>query len=144
MTSMRSQFRSPALRRRGVTMLGLIALTALLAIMCSIILDRSLEVYQASGMLESRLAARAAAEGVAAMMTADPAHPPKGKDASALKLGAASVTCGAAAPAGKGELLVPMTVKVRKPGASRDSYAGQFKARYSNAGSGWRLLRVEE
>ena len=50
-------------RQRGVTMLGLMALAALLAMWCAIILDRSSDTYRAGAMLEWRLQARAAARG---------------------------------------------------------------------------------
>src|SRR5688572_8321703 len=57
---------------RGMTMLGLAALTLILGTFSAIILDRSAESYRSAATLETRLQARAAAEGAALLLAPDP------------------------------------------------------------------------
>lgn len=125
--------------RRGVTMVGLMALAVLLAVCCSIILDRSVEAYRAGAMLEWRLQARAAAEGVAVMVANDPAHPPEPQ-----VLGPATVICRPPQPAGNAQAVVPMEVSIRPHGSTVARYTARYLARCIRSGAGWQLLRLEE
>ena len=123
-------------RRRGVTMLGLLPLAMLLAVWCSIILDRSIDAYRTTAILEWRLQARAAAEGVAVMILEDPARPLEPQN-----LGPVTVICQSATPDGERGMLVNMDVAVDPPDAC---FTIRYRAHCVRDGAGWRLLRLEE
>jgi hypothetical protein len=121
-------------------MLGLMPLAMLLAVWCTLILERSTAAYRASAMLEWRLQARAAAEGAAVLVAAgNPARPP-----AAQRMGDALVTCGAPKPAGTGQMIVPLEVAIRPHGDEETRYATHYQARCTFNGDAWRLLRLEE
>lgn len=134
---------NPRNHQRGVTLLPLLALAALLAVWCTIILNRSTDTYRASAVLEWRLQALAAAEGVALLLLDNPARPLEPQT-----LGAATVTCRPSAPAGDRQTLVPLDVAIKAPGGppgrAGTRYTAHYRARYVRGGAGWQLLRLEE
>jgi hypothetical protein len=125
--------------QRGVTMLGLLALVALLAAWCAIILDRSVETYRASAMLEWRLQARAAAEGLCVLLRDDPARPLEPQS-----LATATVRGGEAVADGERRLFVPLEVSIAAPGGGEARYSARYRALFVRGDAGWRLLRLEE
>lgn len=125
--------------RRGVTMAGMLVLAALLATFCAAILERSTATYRTSAVLEWRLAACAAAEGVAVMLLADPARPP-----APQVLGSATVTCHPPETAGASQALVALDVDVRTRNSDEIRHTAHYQALCVRDGAAWRLLRLEE
>ena len=92
--------------KRGSAMLGFLPLVVLLGTMCAIVTSRSLDMYRASGAMEVRLQARAAAEGAAAAGLANAPGTPADFDA-----GRCRVTFGTATGTAD-ERTLPFTVEV--------------------------------
>lgn len=90
-------------------------------------------------MLEWRLAARAAAEGVAVLLLADPTRPP-----APQTLGAATVTCHPPETAGASQALVALDVAIRTRQGDEVCHTAHYQALCVRDGAAWRLLRLEE
>jgi hypothetical protein len=102
---------------------------------CGLVLARSLDAYRVSAVLEQRLQARAAAEGAAVAIVADPAVP-----RGPMEVGVCQVSF-VDPNAADSAATVTLAVSVR-PRGTRESMARRFEAAYARGAAGWLLERL--
>jgi hypothetical protein len=116
-------------------MFGFAALLTILAVLCALVLARSLDAYRVSATLEQRLQARAAAEGAAVAIESRPdgTHEP-------MMIGTCEVSF-AVPQNGESATIVPLTVSV-KPNGKRETLSRDFTAVYARGNGTWALERL--
>lgn len=125
-------------KNRGSLMLGMAALIAITTAACAVVLARSLDVYRVSAETELRLAGRAAAEGAAVLLRANPQNAP-----DETRIGDALVRFAKSTIPAKGEAAVPITVDIlASDGTVLRAFNYLVVFSRSEAGA-WRFLRLE-
>ncbi len=126
--------RGAARTDRGGMILGFSALTVVLGVLCSIILLRSLESYQATATAVQRLQARAAAEGAAVLISAGGA----GALAQPVQLGECLVRADTEASG-----TLPLLVEVHPNGSAKAALQLRYQLTLGNAGTTSTISRLE-